>query len=72
MTVTWSYNGTDIMTPPNEVSKSGNTTTLVIKNNQSSIAGVYQCVFNDNIYGWILRRNIKLFITSTFLYHKIV
>ena len=55
MTVTWSHNGTDIMTSPNVT---GNTTTLVLKNNQSSIAGVYQCVFNDSVNGWMLRRNI--------------
>ena len=72
MTVTWTHNGTDIMTPPNEVSITGNTTTLVIKNNQSSIAGVYQCVFNDSVYGWTLRRNITLLITSMFMYHKII
>ena len=72
MTVTWSHNGNDIMGPPNNVSKSDNNLTLLIKNNQSSVAGVYQCVFKDSIYGWTLRRNITLFITSMFLYHKIV
>ena len=72
MTVTWSHNGNDIMIPPNEVSTTGSTTTLVIKNNQSSVAGVYQCVFNDSVYGWILRRNITPLITSMFLYHKII
>ena len=58
MAVTWSHNGNDIMAPHNKVSTTGSTTTLVIRNLQSSIAGVYQCVFNDSIYGWILRRNI--------------
>ena len=58
MTVTWSHNGTDIMTPPNEISTIGNTTTLVIRNLQPSVAGVYQCVFNDSVNGWMLRRNI--------------
>ena len=58
MTVTWSHNGNDIMTPPNEVSTTGNTITLVIRNLQPSVAGVYQCVFNDSINGWMLRRNI--------------
>ena len=72
MTVTWSNNGTNIMTPPNEVSTTGNTTTLTIENPQSSGDGVYHCVFNDSIYGWILRRSITLFITSMFLYHKII
>ena len=58
MTITWSHNGNDIMTPPNEVSTTGSTTTLVIRNSQSSDAGVYQCVFNDSVNGWMLRRNI--------------
>ena len=57
MTVTWSHNGTDIMTPPNEVVTAGNTTTLVITNLQPSDAGVYQCVFTHSINGWMLRRN---------------
>ena len=57
-TVTWSHNGNDIMTPPNNVSTTGNTTTLVMRNNQSSVAGVYECVFNDIVNGWMLRRNI--------------
>ena len=56
-TVTWSHNGTDIMTPPNEVVTAGNTTTLVIKNPQSSDAGVYQCVFTHTVNGWMLKRN---------------
>ena len=65
MTVTWSHNGTDIITPPNEVSTTGNTTTLVIRNLQSSVAGVYQCVFNDSINKWMLRRNI----TGSHMFH---
>ena len=58
MTVTWSHNGTDIMAPPNEVVTAGNTTTLVITNPQPSNAGVYQCVFNDSVNGWMLQRKI--------------
>ena len=72
MTVTWSHNGNDIMTPPNEVSTTGNTTTLLTRNLQPSVAGVYQCVFNDSVNGWILRRNSTLLISSMFLYHKII
>ena len=72
MTVTWSHNSNDIMTPPNEVSTTNTNATLVIKNNQSSVAGVYQCVFKDSVYGWIVRRSIKLFITSMFLYHRMI
>ena len=58
MTVTWSHYGNDTMTPPNEVSITGNTTTLTIENPQPSDAGVYECVFNDYVNGWMLRRNI--------------
>ena len=72
MTVTWSHNGNDIMAPPNEVSKSGNNATLLIKSKQSSVSGVYQCVFNDSVYGWTLRRNITLLITRMFLYQRII
>ena len=59
MTVTWLHNGTIIMTPPNEILTAGSTTTLVIRNPQSSDAGVYQCVFNDSVNGWMLSRNIS-------------
>ena len=38
MTVTWSHNGNDIMTPPNEVSITDSTTTLTIENPQPSDA----------------------------------
>ena len=58
--VTWLHNGSVIMTPSNEVTTTGNTTTLVIGNPQLSDAGVYQCVFIDSINGWILNRNITL------------
>ena len=58
---TWLHNGSIAMTtPPNGVSTTGNTTTLVIGNPQPSDAGVYQCVFNDTVNQWTLRRNIIL------------
>ena len=60
MTVTWLHNGTIIMTPPNEVLTAGSNTTLVVRNPQSSDAGVYQCVFNDSVNGWMLSRNISV------------
>ena len=56
VTVTWLHNGSVIMTPPNEVTTTGNTTTLVIGNPQPSDAGVYQCVFT----GLNLQRSILL------------
>ena len=59
--VTWLHNGSVAMTTPsNEVTQTGNTTTLVIRNPQASDAGVYQCVFNDTFDNWILARNIGL------------
>ena len=66
MTVTWSHNGTT--TPPNEVSTAGSTTTLVIRNPQPSDAGVYQCVFNDSVNGWMLKRNISGIYFYTYNY----
>ena len=49
------------------VSKAGKSTTLVIENFEPSDAGNYECHFNNAINnGWILRRNIKLFIASMF------
>ena len=60
MTVTWLHNGTIVMTtPPNEVAQTDNTTTLLIGNPQPSDAGDYQCVFNDTVNGWMLRRTIS-------------
>ena len=64
MIVTWLHNGT--ITHPNEVLTAGSTTTLLIRNPQPSDAGDYQCVFNDSVSGWMLRRNVsglyKLFV----------
>ena len=65
MTVTWSHNGT---APPNEVSTAGSTTTLVIRNPQPSDAGDYQCVFNDSVNGWMLKRNISGIYFYTYNY----
>ena len=67
VTVIWLHNGSDVVTtPPNRIIiTAGNTTTLVIANPQPSDAGVYQCVFNDAIGQWILRRNIILEMLST-------
>ena len=57
MTVTWSHNGSVVMTAPTQT---GNTTTLQIENPQPSDAGVYQCVFKNTYYQWIRNRNITL------------
>ena len=48
------------MTTTNEVTQTGNTTTLLIRNFQPTDVGVYQCVFNDTFNGWILKRNINI------------
>ena len=65
--VSWSHNGSVVMTtPPNEVTQTGSTTTLVIRNPQPSDAGVYQCVFNDTA-GYVLRRSTTLLIVSKLL-----
>ena len=60
VTVTWLHNGSIAMTTPNEITQTGNTATLLIRNLQPSDAGVYQCVFNDTFDEWILTRNIAL------------
>jgi len=57
--VTWLHNRA-IMKSPDDVTQTGNTTTLIIRNPQPSDAGIYQCVFNDSVNGWILKRNIGL------------
>ena len=58
--VTWLQNCTINVTSPDDVTQAGSTTTLVIRNPQPSDAGIYQCVFNDSVDGWILKRNIGL------------
>ena len=47
--------------PPSDVTQSGNTTTLLIRNPQPSDDGDdYQCVFTDTVNGWTLSRNMVL------------
>jgi len=66
--VLWRYNGSIVSTTsPNNVTKTGNIATLLIGNFQPSDAGVYQCVLNNPTIGWVLRRNIRLFITGMFV-----
>ena len=68
MIITWNHNGSVVVTITPDAT-SGNTTTLTIKNPQSSDAGVYECVFNDVVNsGWVLRRNIILLITGMLVY----
>ena len=66
--VMWLYNGSTVMTtPPSKVTQIGSATTLLIGDLQLSDAGVYQCVFNNTVDEWALRRNISLLITGMFL-----
>ena len=53
--VIWTYNN-GLVIPPHEVTTTGNTTTLVIRNPQPSDAGIYQCTFS----GLNLQRFISL------------
>ena len=46
--------------PGYHVMQADNTTTLLIDDPEPSDAGVYQCVANDRVYGWTLRRIITL------------
>ena len=62
--VTWLHNGRDVVTTPNETITVYNTTTLTISNPQSSDTGYYQCVFNDTVGMWTLKRNLCKDCTS--------
>ena len=66
MFVSWDHNSNLATAASNKNAiQTGNTTTLLIENPRSSDAGVYQCVFNNFANdGWVLRRNIRLSITS--------
>ena len=62
--VTWFHNDSIIIIP-GIVTQTGSTTTLLLQNLQSSsVAGTYQCVFNDSINGWTLKRSTVLLITG--------
>ena len=66
--VAWSHN-VNLITDLSEITTADNTTTLLIQNLQPSDAGDYECIFNDAIgSGWSLRRNIRLFITGSYVY----
>ena len=57
--VTWTHNSISVSTtPPNEVTQTGNTATLLIGDPQPSDAGVYACSFVFN--GLALQRFIHL------------
>ena len=59
--ITWLYNGSVIVQSPRyNIVQAGNTATLLIEDPQPSDAGVYQCVADDTVNGWTLRRVIIL------------
>ena len=57
--VTWTHNGTSFISP-NDILRSGNAITLLIRDLQPSDLGVYECAFTDSNNGWRLRRTITL------------
>ena len=64
MIITWDHNGSAVATIANGVF-TGKSTTLVVENLEPSNAGDYECAFNDVLgSGWVLRRMIRLLITS--------
>ena len=69
MFITWDHNGGIATTASNKnAMQTSHSTTLVIRNPQSSDAGLCQCTFNNAVNdGWVLRRNIRLLITSTYV-----
>ena len=70
ITVVWTHNNSAVgMLPSNKSIESNETvTTLLMEDLQPMDAGVYQCVFNHIVDGWILRRIINLVITGVFVY----
>ena len=69
MLVFWDHNGnlTKMVSNKNAIQTS-HSTTLVIRNLQSSDAGLYRCTFHNAVNDrWVLRRHIRLLITSIFL-----
>ena len=55
--IRWTYNNGNLMAG----NITGNTARIQIQN---PTAGVYQCVFNDILGGWTIRRNIRLVIAG--------
>ena len=66
MIVTWSHKA-NFITDRSQMTTAGSTTTLLIENPQASDADPYQCTFTNIANRWVLTRNIRLFITSTYV-----
>ena len=73
MFIIWGHNGRAATAATNRNAvETSHGTTLLIGNPQSSDASIYQCIFNNALNdGWVLRRNIRLFITSMFYVTKL-
>ena len=69
MLVFWDHNGNIVTTASNKNAiQTSHSTTLIIRNLQSSDGGLYRCTFNIFFNNrWVLRRHIRLLITSIFL-----
>ena len=69
MFITWDHNGTIATAASNKNAiQTSHSTTLLIRNPQSSDPGLYRCTFNNAVNdGWVLSRHIRLLITSMFL-----
>ena len=70
MLVFWDYNQSIIATTASNKNaiQTSHSIALVIRDPQSSDAGVYRCTFNNAVNDrWVLRRHIRLLITSIFL-----
>ena len=67
--ITWDHNGNIATTASNKnATQNSHSTTLLIENPQSSDVGLYRCKFNNAVNdGWVLRRNIRLLITSKYV-----
>ena len=71
--VSWDHNDKLAIAASNKNAiQTSHSSTLQIENPQSSDAGIYQCAFINTAIDrrWSLRRNIRLLITSMFLYQK--
>ena len=62
--IKWLHDGRDVINK--NAIQTFTSTLLQLRNLQPSDAGVYQCVFNDTVNGWILKRNIMVDISKSY------
>jgi len=71
--ITWLHNGSVILTRTiTQDTPVINSAMLLFGTLQPSDAGVYQCILNNPNNGWVLIRNIRLFITGMFVHMVLV